>query len=73
MPLNETVMATMMKANMDALSDEEKADPAKSYEALAKAVIDHLKAAGVITVPALGLISATPGAPVTGVAVGTIT
>ena len=61
-----------MQSKMDSLSDEDKADRSKTFKALAEAVVEHITGAAIVTVPSVGLISATAGAPVTGVASGTI-
>jgi hypothetical protein len=77
MPMNADVLAGLMKTQMDAvtaaLAPGAVIDREATYKALATAVIMHITSQALVTVPALGLISATPGSPVTGVAVGTIT
>jgi hypothetical protein len=75
MPLSEDVLAGMMIANIDAIPKEDRADVTKTYKALAKAFLDHIKAAGVITVAVTAGGTAPPGGgpvPVTGTGTGTI-
>jgi hypothetical protein len=74
MALSKTVLGALMHSKMDALSNEDKADRAKTFEALADAVIQHLTTAGVVTVNPAGLLAppGTAGGPVTGAATGTI-
>jgi hypothetical protein len=75
MAMSKQILGAAMKSKMDELTDEEKADRSKTFEALADAIIDHIKTYASVAVPAAGLIETTPGgpAPVTGAATGTIT
>jgi hypothetical protein len=68
MPLNADVLAGLMRANMDALSDSEKADRDKTLKALAAAVVAHVTSAGLVTVTgtATGALAGGPGVPVVG-------
>jgi hypothetical protein len=70
MPMNKTVLGALMVAKVDALSDSDKADKTKTFEALAEAVILHITQAAVISGTCVGLIAppGTGGGPVTGVA-----
>jgi hypothetical protein len=65
MAMDPTVLAALMRQKIDALSDRDKADRNKTYEALADAVITHIRAAAQISGAAgVGLIA--PSGAVTG-------
>jgi hypothetical protein len=76
MALNATTLTNLMDAKAQAaqplVDAAARAGRKKMFAAVAEAVIEHLTSSGAVTVPALGLISATAGAPVTGIATGTI-
>lgn len=69
MPMDADALGALMKANVDALSDEAKADRSQTYKALAAAVIQHIQTAAQISGACTGLTSAPGGGPVVGVAV----
>jgi hypothetical protein len=50
MALNADVLGALMKANIDALTDEQKADRVATFKALASAIIAHIQSAGVVAV-----------------------
>lgn len=68
MALSASVLATLMRSKMDALTDDQKADRDASYNALASAVVEHIQAAAQIAGVCVGLTSAPGGGPVTGTA-----
>lgn len=64
--MSKTALAGAMITAMDKLSDADKADRRKTFEALAEAIIDHIKAHAQINGAAgLGLTSVS-GGPVSG-------
>jgi hypothetical protein len=70
MALSATVLAGLMRENMDALSDAEKADRNKTLQALAEAVVQHITEAAVMTLGpdaiAVAAMAGGPGVLVTG-------
>lgn len=70
MALSSSALASLMKAELLARPASKATDNAAltaMCEALATAVVTHITTAAVV--PALGLVSAAPGSPVTGAAV----
>lgn len=85
MPLSKTVLGLALKNARDAFNDMDMDTIISTYgsldaarlamaEADAEEIINHFKNNIVISIPALGFISASPGSPVTGTSItGTIT
>lgn len=68
MPLNKSGLTAAIKT----LSEHPGGNTSQEFaNGLADAIEAYVKS-GTVTVPALGLISASPGAPVTGSAIGSI-
>lgn len=84
MPLNKDVLGADLYAVRNNFSNQTKAQLEATYgsveaarlaacKAEAEAIINHFKANSLLTIPALGFISASPGQPVTGTSItGTI-
>jgi hypothetical protein len=74
MAMSKTVLGPLMKSKIDALSDEDKADRDKVFEALADAVITHISTtaqiAGII-VTVVSVSGVTTGPGVSGPGAGT--
>ena len=66
MAMDKTVLAQLMLDNMAALSDADKADRTKTFEALADAFITHVRTAASISGACTGLTC--PSGAVAGVA-----
>lgn len=78
MALSASVLSNLIKtqrlAGNPAAMVEDNAALQKDCDAIAAAVVAHIVAAGVVTVPALGIAAppGTAGGPCTGVATGSI-
>lgn len=79
MPLSPSILGALIKtkrlAKLDPSQIVNNAALEDDCAAIAEAVIEHITAAGLVTVNPLGLVSppGTAGGPVTGTATGTIT
>jgi hypothetical protein len=69
MPMSAEVLGPLIQSKMDALTDEQKADRAQTFKAMAEAFIQHVSTAAQIT-GVLGPGLATP--PGGGVVAGTV-
>ena len=84
MPLSKDILGTDLYNVRNTFSNKTEQDLIATYgsienarlaacKAEAEAIINHFKANSLLTIPALGFISASPGQPVTGTSVtGTI-
>lgn len=71
MALNSTTIKSSLIAKLNGLSFDENSTDAEAKEEYAQAITDWLIetiTSASVTVPATGLVSASPGSPVTGIA-----
>lgn len=70
MALNGDTLGDAMKAAVDALSDEDKADRVEVFRAMGAAIVAHIQAAAVVTVTSVSGV--TTGGGVSGPGAGTV-
>jgi len=67
MAMDATILGELMKANIDALSDDAKKDRSQVFKALADAVITHIQTAAQISgIVVASVAGVTPGGGVSG-------
>ena len=69
MAMSKTVLGPLLKAAIQSLSPEDSVNGDKIYEAMAGAIIDHIKTAAQISGVCVGLVAPPGGGAVTGTAV----
>jgi hypothetical protein len=70
MALSGTVLGALIKSNIDALDDQDKADRDKLFEEMGKAIVSHIQTAGTV---AVNTVTTCPAGAGTGTGTGTIT
>jgi hypothetical protein len=70
MALSGTVLGQLIKGNIDALSDEDKADRDKVFEEMGKAIVSHIQSSGTVATT-VSTVTTCPAGAGTGAGSGT--